>query len=164
MKFTAHRALMAALMLVTSQTSVFAQSQKEQLAACIDAGFADVIAARSQNFSSPEYRVTCPQGDIVDFVRCRKHNRNQTFTYEATAGFLIDGARFNTTSQTARTSVGNISSQGTKTSIGLQCGGHGCDGKGSVWVAGNIVGRLVYQPTAADAKSITDTCLDQILQ
>lgn len=143
-----------------------AQSQKEQLKACVDKGFSDLIAQRSQNFTSPEYRVTCPQGDIVGIPpRCRKHDRNNVFTYEAPSGFRIAGPSFNISSQTARTSISRqLSSDGVRASIGLQCGGHGCDGKGSVWIAGNIVGRLAYQPTAEDAKAITDRCLDQILQ
>lgn len=143
-----------------------AQSQKEQLKACVDKGFADLIAQKSKNFSSPEYRVTCPQGDIVGFPpRCRKHDRNNTFIYEAPSGFRVQSPSFNISSQTARTSISRaLSSDGVRASIGLQCGGHGCDGKGSVWIAGNIVGRLAYQTTADDAKAITDRCLDQILK
>lgn len=154
------------LTLMVATGSALAQSQKEQLKACVDKGFKDLIAQKSKNFSSPEYRVTCPQGDIVGFPpRCRKHNRNNTFTYEAPSGFRISSPSFKISSQTARTSISKpLKSDGVRARVGLQCGGHGCDGKGRVWIAGNIVGRFTYQPTGSDAKAITDKCLDQILK
>lgn len=158
--------LAAALLVFVSGASAEAQSTKEKFNACVDRKSAELIAAKSQGLSSPEYRVTCNAGDIVDFVRCRKHNRNNTFVYEAPAGFVISGGSFNTTSQTPRTSVNDFSvfESGTKAKIRLQCSGHACDRNDRVWVAGRITGTLTYQPTLADSKKISDACFDEVVK
>lgn len=135
-----------------------AQDQKAQLAACLDTGFAKLVDAKSQDFSSPQYRVVCQHRDI------NRRKRNDTFTYEAPAGFRIDGARFTVVVKSVRTSIGELVVQGQRATISLQCHGDEKNVENHFGVGGNVVGRLVYQPTLEDTKAIAGTCLNKALQ
>lgn len=165
MKALCCKILTPALIFAASQPIAEAQDRKAQFEACIDTGFANLVSDRSKDFSSPQYTVVCDPGEVVDAPPgCKKHDRDEVFTYEAPAGFRIEEARFKIAAQTARTNIGDLTRDGARASINLQCRARECGDKGHVWVSGQIVGHLVYQATAADAKTIAGGCLDQILQ
>lgn len=150
--------LTAAVLLTLGNSIAGAQDQKAQLAACLDAGFAKLIADKSQDFSSPQYRVVCQHMDIT------RRKRDDTFTYEAPIGFLIKGARFTIVAKSDRTSTGELVFQGHRATISLQCHGDANNVENHFGVGGNIVGRLIYQPTLEDTKAIAGSCLNEALQ
>ena len=136
-----------------------AAAEEAKLAACIDAGVAELIASHSREFSSPQYRVVCKAATPPE---CQRQDRDETFTFEAPDGFRIDAARFDITSQTVRTSVGALSADGSQAEISLQCTGRACGKWSRVYVAGVITGRLAYQPTKEEIEAIAARCLEQI--
>lgn len=158
MKNPFYKALVAASIFTLGNSIAEAQDQKVLLATCLDAGFENLIAAKSLDFSSPQYRVVCQHRDI------ERRERNDTYTYEVPAGYRIDGARFSVVVKSTRTSVGELVSQGQRATISLQCHGDADHVENHFGVGGNIVGRLVYQPTLEDTKKIAGACLDQALR
>lgn len=151
--------LAVASFLALGSSTAAAAEKEAKLAACIDTGFAELVASRSRDFSSPQYRVIC---EAAKPPECRTQDRNESFSFEAPPGFRIEAARFDITSKTARTTVGALSTDGSRAGITLQCAGRPCGARGKVYVGGTINGQLAYQPTAADARGIAMRCLEQV--
>ena len=83
-----------------------AQEQKARLAACLDAGFADLMSAGSRDFTSPQYFLICDEAKTVEGTPgCKREEKRKSFTFEAPAGFRIDGARFSVVMKTPETSA-----------------------------------------------------------
>ena len=142
--------------------SAVAKEQKQQFEACLDAAYAELIAARSEAFLSPQFRLMCDPGRKFDgsvAADCKKQERTRSFTYEARPGFRIDEPRFKVSLQTNRTGFGDIDSDGRRARIDLECFAE-CGDKGHMALAGNLVGQLIYEPTVADSKAIAVTCLE----
>ena len=135
-----------------------AQDQKTQIAACIDTGFEGLISTQSREFSSTQYMIVCQYRDVD------KRKRNVTFTYEPPTGFQIGSARLKVVRKTPLTSFGDLKFQGQRATVSLQCQGREDKVSVGTFISVNIVGQLIYQTTAEDAKSIASSCLDKILQ
>lgn len=135
---------------------------KQLLAQCHASKIAQFKAQKA--FSAPG-SVTCPPGDIVDFPpRCRTDDRTAPVNYEAPDGYRITNASVQETSRTERTGINGFRFDSRTASVGLSCNGHGCDGKGRVWVAVNLNGTIERIPTDADSKQAMDECIDQVLK
>lgn len=150
--------LAMASVFVFNSSIVDAQDKKGQLDACLDAGFSKLISAQSRDLLSPQYRVVC------QYLEIKKRKRNDSFTYHAPDGFLIEDARITIVAKTSRSSVGELKYGKHRATINLQCHGDAENVENHSGVGINIVGRLVYQPTLEDTKAIASTCLNQILK
>jgi hypothetical protein len=152
-----YKTLAAVGMFAMGISVTVAQDQKTQIAACIDNGFDGLISAQSQEFSSTQYMIKCQYSDI------NKRKRNETFTYEPPTGFQIGSARLKVVMKTPHTSFGDLKFQGQRATVSLQCQGREDMVSVGTFISVNIVGQLIYQTTAEDAKSIASSCLDKIL-
>jgi hypothetical protein len=152
-----YKNLAAVTMFALSLTVAGAQDQKTQIAACIDAGFTELISIQSKEFTSTQYNLLCQYRDI------NKRKRSNTFTYEPPDGFQIGNARLKVIMKTPQASFGDLKFQGQRATINLQCRGREDHVTVHESIAVNIVGHLIYQTTAEDAKSIASSCLDKIL-
>lgn len=154
---------MRALLLISIVTSttlalghsiVAAQDQKATFLSCIDGGFSKLISAQNREFSSQQFYIVCQYRDV------KKRERNETFSYYPPEGFKIVSVDVDVVSNTAQASVGDLTFNGQRAKINLQCQGrpdadHVHDG-----VAVKLFGGLEYQPTVNDLKDIAVTCLD----
>jgi hypothetical protein len=153
------------MLLVASNAPAVSQNidVKQKIAACQKTKTEELIAANAKSFTSPEYGLTCTPGTNT-WGGCHRDLQTGTFQYSPPKNYVIESAEWKAWSQTERTSVGQLSFNANGASIPLACDGHGCGGQGNVWVKGNILGRLRYQPTVEDTKAIMDVCLDEVLK
>lgn len=141
-----------------------AEDEKVLLSSCIDSQLEKLTSAQSREFTSPQFRVVCYRGEVVDNPpRCKRDDKDETFTFEAPVGYQIYEAEFNLVSKTFRSEVGTFESSENSASISLHCRA-GCDDSAHVGVGGNIVGYLIYQPSALDAKNAALECLGQVIE
>lgn len=148
--------VMTTAMTVLGHSIAAAQDQKATLLSCIDSGFSELISAQKREFSSQQFYIVCQYRDV------KRRERNETFSYSPPDGFRIISVDVNVISKTAQASVVGLTFNGLRATVNLQCQGrpdadHVHDG-----VAVKLAGKLEYQPTIDDLKSIAGPCLDQL--
>jgi hypothetical protein len=155
------KALCFVVVALTASLATQAQTARQQVSACVDRELAKV---RTTEPFSVEGGVTCRAGQIRDFTRCDRQNKDETVTYAARDGFVITEATLGVKSKTDRGGVGAFSWNSKSASVPISCRGNACDKGDREWSGVVITGTLQRVPTEQDRKSAMDRCLDEVLK
>lgn len=117
---------------------------------------------RTEGFSA-RGSVVCYSGMVVNFVDCRRDNKDQTIGYTAPDGFeIVGGVNFQDISSTDRGSHDSLSNDKRSASVKIHCRGNACDTGAREWMDGAISGVIKRVPTQEEISRIQNECLDEM--
>jgi hypothetical protein len=146
---------------LVASSGALAQTSKQLIAACVDRELAKV---RTTEPFALEGGVTCRAGEVRDFTRCDRQDKDQTVAYTARDGYVISAATMDVKSKTGRGSVGAFAWNDKSASVPISCRGNGCDKGDREWSRVKISGTLQRIPTEEDRTSAMNRCLDEVLK
>lgn len=134
------------------------------------AGFQECLDKALSEFSGEKqsasqlFVVSCEKGDIVDFSRCRPHNKPRHHgIWRLPDGWHVkpNTARYNEVSNNGpgRAGIAVHSENDTSVTVVMHCSGHGCgDQDGEVKATGTVIAQIVREPTADEYKKAIESC------
>lgn len=152
-----HLFTIVACAILQSSFSAAAEGQNAALSSCIDAGFSELIAEKSQDYASDQFYLVCQYKDP------EKRERSKFFSYSPPEGFKIVSATADVVLKSAQAHFRDLAFEQQQATVNLHCKGRPDADHVHDAIAVNIVGRLEYLPTAQDAKDIAGQCLSRIL-